>query len=190
MNRTDVSRLLKTIGLRPEKAAGQNFLLDTNVVKRMVKAAEVRSGDTILEIGPGLGVLTSALVATGARVVAVELDQRLFGYLRKRFAAEKSLTLVHGDMFRIKLSDYVTDRGYKIVANLPYSGTALFFRNFLTLPPRPSAMTVMIQRDVARRITAAPGQHSLLSLLVQSACRPAITPVLHHIYRERSCISS
>ncbi|MBI3572738.1 MAG: ribosomal RNA small subunit methyltransferase A [Candidatus Kerfeldbacteria bacterium] len=174
MTRPEVIRMLKSIGLRPDKAAGQNFLLDEKVVAMMVKTAAVKEGDTVLEIGPGLGVLTAALLDCGAKVIAVELDQRLFGYLRQRFAHRRRLTLVHGDIFRIRLGDYVRDRQYKVVANLPYSGTALFFRNFLAIPPRPSDMTVMIQRDVARRIVAQPGEHSLLSLLVQSSCIPTI----------------
>ncbi len=171
---TEIQRTLGKIGLRPQQAAGQNFLLDEGVVQGMVTAAAVTANDTVLEIGPGLGILTAELVATGAKVVAVELDQRLFAYLKKKFASQKNLRLIRGDIFRINLTELLTDNQYKLVANLPYSATSLVFRNFLTLNPRPSSLTVMVQRDVAKRICAPPGEMSLLALTVQYYCQPSI----------------
>lgn len=174
MTRLEVERTLKRIGLRPQPAAGQNFLLDEAVAQAMVVAANVQPGDTVLEIGPGLGILTDALLAAQAKVVAVELDQRLVRYLQKRLAGHPRLQIVLGDIFRINLHDYVTDGGYQLVANLPYSGTSLVFRNFLTLPPRPTALTVMIQREVAKRVVAQAGDYSLLALLVQYYSQPSL----------------
>ncbi len=171
-SRQEVQRILTQIGLHPQQAAGQNFLLDETVVQAMTAAAEVKADDTVLEIGPGLGLLTEALLDTGTTVVGVELDRRLFSYLQRRFQGQKKLQLIHGDIFRINLNDRLVDGQYKLVANLPYSATALVFRNFLTLPPRPSVLTVMIQKEAAERIMAKPGAMSLLSLLAQYYSHP------------------
>ena len=109
-----------------------------------------------------------------SNVVAVELDQRLFAYVRSTFRKQPRFKVVQGDIFRTFLPDYVTDGKYKLVANLPYSATSLVFRNFLSLTPRPESLTVMVQRDVAHRIAAEPGSMSVLALMVQYYCRPAI----------------
>ncbi len=172
MTRAHLQALLKKTGLRPQTAAGQNFLLDEQIPEAMVEAADVQSDETILEIGPGFGVLTAALLERGAKVVAIELDKRLAAYLRKTFKDEKNLTLVEGDVFRVNWNDYVADCGFKIVANLPYSVTSLLIRNALTVAPRPTSLTIMIQDEVARRITAAPGDMSLLSLMAQYYGQP------------------
>lgn len=173
MDAVAVERQLKQIGLKPQRAAGQNFLYDLKVVRQMTAAAQVTTADTILEIGPGLGILTEELLATGARVVAVELDQRLYTYLAHHLAGKKNLELIKGDIFRLNLQQYLTDDDYKLVANLPYSSTSLIFRNFLSLPPRPKSMTVMIQREVAKRITAEPGAMSLLSVMARYYSQPS-----------------
>lgn len=167
MTREEIARLLRETGLKPQTAAGQHFLLDESVIVAMIDAADVQPGETVLEIGPGFGILTAALLEAGANVIAVELDQRLFAYLGHRFRRHPKLTLIKEDIFRLRLADYVQDQKYKLIANLPYSATNLVFRNFLTLPPRPVAMTVMIQKEVADRITAEPGQMSMLSLMAQ-----------------------
>lgn len=133
----------------------------------MVAATGVKPSDTVLEIGPGLGSLTGVLLATGANIVAVELDQRLFDYLQKKFTDKKNLRLIKADIFRVNLQEIFKDGKYKLIANLPYSATSLVFRNFLSLAPRPSVMTVMIQREVAARLTARPGTMSLLSVTAQ-----------------------
>lgn len=169
-----VQKLLRQIGLRPQAAAGQNFLLDEQVAASIVAAADVTDDDVVVEIGPGLGILTEALLATGAQVIAIEIDRRLSRYLRQRWPKNDRFILVEGDAFKVNLHDYVQDEAYKVVANLPYSGTSLFFRNFLSQLPRPTSLTVMVQRDVARRIVAAPGEMSLLSLMVQYYGQPSL----------------
>lgn len=167
MRRSEVIKLLKQTGLKPQTAAGQHFLLDETIPERMVEAADIAAGEKILEIGPGFGILTEALLNAGAEVIAVELDRRLASFLRKRFKDHPGFTLIEADIFRVNLHEYFEDNAYKVVANLPYSATSLVFRNFLTLKPRPTSMTVMIQREVARRLTAKPGDHSILSIISQ-----------------------
>ncbi len=174
MTRQEIQRLVKHIGLRPQQAAGQHFLMDEAVCQEMVKTAEVGPNDAVLEIGPGLGVLTEHLLAAGARVIGVELDRRLAAYLTKHYQDQSKLRLVHQDVFKVNLNEFVTDREYKLVANLPYSATSLVFRNFLTLLPRPSRLTVMLQTEVAERIVAQPGKMSLLAVSVQYYATPRL----------------
>jgi len=175
MNREAIAKLVRQVGLRPSREAGQHFLLNESVVERMVEESEVGPKDTVLEIGPGFGVLTRALLARGASVIAVELDSRLAQFLRTTFNGESRLTLLEGDVFRVRLDKYLTDRKYKLIANLPYSATSMVFRQFLTRPPRPTMMCTLIQKEVAERITAEPGEMSMLSLSVQYFGRPAIS---------------
>ncbi len=169
-----IQKQIRDSGLQPSRAAGQHFLLDESVVERMCDAAKITAKDTVLEIGPGFGILTNALVARGAKVISIELDQRLAAYMRRTMSAATNLTVVEGDVFRVRLDEYVKDFGYKLVANLPYSSTSLIFRQFLTRAPRPTEMCVLIQREVAERITAPAGQHSLLSLSVQYYGQPSV----------------
>ncbi|MEK7637099.1 MAG: 16S rRNA (adenine(1518)-N(6)/adenine(1519)-N(6))-dimethyltransferase RsmA [Patescibacteria group bacterium] len=172
MTPIEARRILRTIGLRPQQAAGQNFLLEERIAESMVDAAGIKDGQPVLEIGPGLGILTRALLHHGAKVIAVELDTRLYAYMKQAFKGQTRLRLINNDIFKVNLSELFKEGEYALVANLPYSATSLVFRNFLTLSPRPSSMTVMIQRDVAKRITARPGAMSLLALTVQHYCRP------------------
>ena len=167
MDSTEVKKILRQIGLKPSRAAGQNFLIDQAPLTAMIDTADIQPGDAVLEIGPGLGVLTEQLLAAGAEVTAVELDQRLFSYLKKRFAHQTKLQLIHNDIFKVRLDQIFSDGAYKLVANLPYSSTSLIFRNFLSLSPRPISLTTMIQREVAKRLTADVGKMSLLSVTAQ-----------------------
>lgn len=174
MTKADVQKLLRETGLRPDRAAGQHFLLDETVVERMADLAQVKKNETVLEIGPGFGVLTKTLLRRGAKVIAIELDQRLATFLKSELADEKNATIVQGDVFRVRLDELVSDGKYKLVANVPYSATSGIFRQFLSQAPRPTSMTVLIQREVAQRIVAPPGEMSLLSLSVQYYGRPQL----------------
>lgn len=167
MDKKEVNRRLQQIGLRPQPAAGQHFLLDEAIGQEMVATAEVGPADTVIEVGPGLGILTQPLLATGARVIGIELDRRLAGYVSQKFLGQKNFQLIQSDIFKIDLNSLVKDFRYLVVANLPYGVTSLLFRNLLTLAPRPRRMTAMIQKEVAERMVAEPGKMSLLSLLVQ-----------------------
>jgi len=139
----------------------------------MVDVAGVNKQDVILEIGPGFGILTRHLLRAGARVVAVELDRRLAAYLKSTYSSESKLEIIHDDIFHVRLDQLVTDGQFKVVANLPYSVTGLLLRNLLTKNPRPSGLTVMIQKEVAERIVAEPGAMNLLAILAQYYSTPS-----------------
>ena len=127
--------------------------------------------DTVLEIGPGLGVLTSELVINAKQVIAVEVDRQAIKYLNDNFSEEikaEKLRIVEGDALRINYkAQGLEDFNFKIVANLPYSITSHFFKNFLELGPKPEEIVVMIQYEVAKRMIAEPGEMNLLALSVQ-----------------------
>lgn len=169
-------------GFRPKKRLGQHFLIDEAVLERILSAAELSRGDIVVEIGPGLGVLTEGLARQGARVLAVELDARLVTMLRKRLAMFPDVRVIHGDILKIAprqlLEDNTSDSqaaaDYKVIANLPYYITSPALRHFLEAEPRPSRMVVMVQREVGEAIAAAPGKMSLLSVRTQFFCKPEI----------------
>ena len=155
---------------KAKKQFGQNFLKDKGIVQKIIKAAEIVPGETILEIGPGTGILTEALVAAGARVIAVEADRDLIAPLREKFG--NAIELVEGDI--ISLSDSMTQRlsdsshHYKLVANIPYNITSKILETFLTSKTPPTRMVLMVQLEVADRIAAQPPDMSLLSVVCQA----------------------
>jgi len=174
-----IKELLEKYGLRPVKDRGQNFLLDDAVVEAMAEEAGVTIGDKILEIGPGLGMLTDVLLERGAAVAAVELDPGLANIMRDRHQDE-NLEIIEGDFLKFNLAEILSKLGtteegdYKAVANLPYAITSNAIRKLLTEQPRPKSMTIMIQREVAQRAVAEPPKSGLLSIVVQTYGEPKI----------------
>jgi 16S rRNA (adenine1518-N6/adenine1519-N6)-dimethyltransferase len=168
-----VRRTLRSAGLRARHALSQNFLADPEVLEAIVEEARPAPGARILEIGPGLGLLTGALLAAGARVTAVELDTGLAAFLRDRFAEEIDdgrLVLIEGDALDEDLTRLV-EPPYDVVANLPYHITSPILHRLLGETPRPERLVLMVQREVADRIAAAPGSMSYLSVFVQYHAR-------------------
>lgn len=164
-----VRRTLKAEGLRASHARSQNFLADPDVLQAILDLAAVAPGERILEIGPGLGILTSGLLANGGDVTAVELDVGLAAYLRRRFAAEiagGTLRLIEGDALDQELLTLVTPP-FAVVANLPYHVTSPVLHRLLGAEPRPERLVLMLQLEVAERIAAPPGSMSYLSAFVQ-----------------------
>lgn len=150
------------------KALGQHFLTDGSILARIAAAAELNPQDVVLEVGPGRGALTRLLVDLAARVVAVELDPRLAAALPARLDHPGNLTVVAADARTVDIASLVgPDRPYKMVANLPYYAANPIIRRFLEEPPKPRLMVVMVQQEVARSMTAAPGDMSILSVAVQ-----------------------
>ncbi|HMJ79440.1 MAG TPA: 16S rRNA (adenine(1518)-N(6)/adenine(1519)-N(6))-dimethyltransferase RsmA [Candidatus Dormibacteraeota bacterium] len=159
-----VRRYLRAQGLHARRGLSQNFLVDAEVLEALLAAAAVAPGRRVLEIGPGLGVLTGALLEAGARLTAVELDTRLAALLRRRFGDR--LRLIEGDVLDQSLAQLV-EAPWDLVANLPYHITSPVLHRVLAAEPRPERLVLMLQREVAERIAAAPGAMSYLSVFVQ-----------------------
>ena len=152
---------------------GQNFLVDYDVAKRTVAAAQLSDDDEVLEIGPGKGALTRILVHRARKLLAVELDPDLSNALSERFAEYENFTVVNRDALDFDPAEFFTDR-YKVVANLPYYAATPIIRKVLASKPRPKSLVVMVQKEVAVNIAASPGNMTLLSVMVQLYGAPKI----------------
>jgi 16S rRNA (adenine1518-N6/adenine1519-N6)-dimethyltransferase len=174
----DVWRLLREFDFQPRKGLGQNFLVSEGTLRRIVATADLKPGDVVLEVGPGLGTLTRLLAQQAERVIAVELDQRLVEILSQILTDFPNVEIVQGDILEMEpggpggLSELST--GYKVVANLPYYITSAVLRHLLTAKAKPQWIVVTVQREIAQRMIADPGQMSLLSVSVQFYGRPRI----------------
>ncbi len=151
---------------------GQNFLVEPEVVEMIVDAADVTTGDRVVEIGPGMGILTRELLARGANVLAVELDTDLVTLLNHELGQEPSFTLVERDARHVDVSAWTEGQSWRVVANLPYSTGTVIIRHFLEMEHPPSSLTVMVQKEVAERMVADVPDMSLLSLAVQLFAEP------------------
>jgi len=173
-----VRSALRAAGLRAQRRFSQNFLVDVDVLEGILAAAAPAAGRAVLEIGPGLGLLTGALLAAGATVAAVEIDRGLAALLRETFADEIEagrLRLVEGDILDQDLPSIVVPP-YDVVANLPYHVTSPVLHLLLggAAGSRPDRCVLMVQREVAERIAARPGAMSYLSVFVQYHAVPSI----------------
>jgi len=160
-------------GLMAKKAFGQHFLLDLNITRKIARLAEVGPSDHVVEVGPGPGGLTRALLETGARVTAVEKDERFRPLLEElAAAAAPALALVFGDALRADEAALTAGAPAHLVSNLPYNvGTPLLIK-WLTGPWTPASLTLMFQKEVADRIAARPGEtaYGRLSVIAQATC--------------------
>lgn len=159
----EIRASLDAHGLAPKKSLGQNFLIDRNLLKKMVDAAGVVAGDLVLEVGPGTGTLTGELLARGCEVIACELDDGLAGVMTERFGTEQRFSMVHGDCLASKrhLSEEIVDRiggrAFSLVANLPYQAATPLMLTLLGRHANCGVMAVTIQKEVADRLIAGPG---------------------------------
>jgi len=192
MNKDELKSILHKLNITPSKSKGQNFLLDQSVVERMGEVAQVGKDDLVIEIGPGLGVLTDVLAKRAKRVLVIELDRKIASYLRTRLP--ENVDLIEGDALAsqtfhqmtgwlahqqgttlgddVKAPEYqkgiaALDQSYKVVANLPYQITSKILRQLLEASPRPKDIVVMVQKEVGERMVAPSGKMSLLSLSTQ-----------------------
>jgi len=161
-----VERYLRLHRLGARKSLSQNHLADGGVLAQIVDVAGVTSGERVVEVGPGIGILTSQLLDAGALVTAVELDDRLADHLRTRFAEVAGLTLVEGDFLDIEIGD-MAEAPWALVANVPYHISSPILHHVLGDEPRPARFVLMVQKEVAERIAAPPGGMSYLSVYVQ-----------------------
>ncbi len=162
--------------LGPKKRLGQHFLRDRSVPPRIADAANLQPADQVIEIGPGLGILTEELARKldpdRGKLVAVELDQDLLPSLRERFAGQPHVSFVQADVLETSPTDLSESQPYKVVANLPYYITSAILRHFLDAEHKPISLTVMVQREVADRMVAQPPNMSLLAVAVQFYGKP------------------
>lgn len=158
--------------VKAKKSLGQNFLRDVGIIDGILVLAGLTPEDRVLEIGPGTGALTAHLLQHAGSVTAIELDHDMVERLSETFRESKGFSLLEANILEIDLGTYLREAGfadgkYKVVANIPYYITAPIIRLLLSLPVRPECMVLMVQEEVADRLTAAPGSMSLLSLMAQ-----------------------
>lgn len=180
---TYTRKMLRDFGLRARKGLGQHFLVSGRALKLILSSAGITSDDVVVEVGPGLGVLTRELVRRAGHVLAIELDDRLAAILKGQFAPFSNVTIVNRDVLEVDIAALLEEhgaklppahQGYKVVANLPYYITSPVLRHFLESPAKPGMMLVMVQKEVAQAIVAGPGQRSILSISVQFYGKPRI----------------
>ena len=167
--------ILSRFKITANKRLGQNFLIDPDVVERIALAAELTPQDQVLEIGPGIGTLTQALAQSGAQVVAVELDQRLLPVLSTTLKDYQNIKIVHGDILKIPIMEHL-ERGFKCCANLPYYITTPIIFALLEQKLPLERLVVMVQKEVAERMTAQPASkdYGALSIAMQYYTEPKI----------------
>jgi len=170
--------LLKRYGLRPDKRLGQNFLLDPQALESITRSAGIEPTDAVLEIGAGLGSLTRYLAVSARQVVAVELDADLLAPLKSVLKPYPNVRVVQGDILQLSPSELIDQPGYLVVANIPYYITSAIIRHLLENEPKPRRIILTIQKEVAVRICASPGDLSLLALSVQVYGKPGIVEVI------------
>ena len=175
-------KLLRKFDLRAKKGLGQHFLIDDNVLEAILTAAELSPADTVIEVGPGLGLMTAELARRAGWVIAIELDNRLADILKKTLSHD-NIVILNEDVLGTDPAALLQGRApsfpsalrlYKVVANLPYYITSPVLRHFLEASVKPEVMVVMVQKEVAETIAAEPGDMSLLSVSVQFYGKPAI----------------
>ena len=173
-------KLLRRFGLHARKGLGQHFLVDQVALRVITGAAELTPDDTVVEVGPGLGVLTEELAGIAGRVVAIEIDPRIASILTERFSHRSNITIVSDDVLQFAPPEFFArqlptpDFNYKVVANLPYYIASAAIRHFLEAEFKPRRMVVMVQKEVAESIVAVPGKMSILSVSVQLYGKPVI----------------
>ena len=205
-----IRKELAEYGLFPRKRWGQHFLVDPNILKKVIRTAQVEKGDVVLEVGPGLGEMTLALARLAKHVIAVEIDPKLVEILKKKLADCPNVDVVKGDILTINFRkiDFLEGQKLKVVANLPYQISTPLLFHFIELKEFFSTLTLMLQKEVAERMVAPPGgkDYGRLSIFVQlfldASIRFFIKPsaffpppkvesaVVHMVWKERPMIET
>ncbi len=155
-----------------KKSLGQNFLKNDSVISDIVNSSDITNEDIILEIGPGQGILTRALSKKAGKVIAIELDDRLIPVLESEFESVDNIKIIHDDILKLNIEEFsktqeLKHKTYKVIANIPYYITAPIIRLFLESKNQPSEIILMVQKEVAERLSANPGGMSLLAVSAQ-----------------------
>lgn len=166
--------LLDTYHIEPKKGLGQNFLHDPNALHKIADSAGIEPGDTVVEIGPGTGALTEVLAHQAARVIAIELDERLEPLLDARFATTPNVEFVYADILKSDMAQITGGGPYLVVANVPYYITGAIMRHLFESQPRPTRMVLTMQLEVAQKLVAKPGDMSLIGVSAQFYSKPRI----------------
>ena len=171
-----VHHICKRFGITMSKKLGQNFLIKRTVVDQIVAAADLGPDDQVLEVGPGIGTLTQGLAQSGARVKAIELDQRLLEVLDTTLESYDNVDIIHGDVLQLNVPEIMDHKPFKVVANLPYYITTPIIMSLLEAKLPIERLVVMVQREVALRMVAQPGtkDYGALSVAVQYYTEPDI----------------
>jgi 16S rRNA (adenine1518-N6/adenine1519-N6)-dimethyltransferase len=173
---SDVKSLARRYGIRPSQALGQNFVVDPNTIRRVVRLAEVAASDRVVEVGAGLGTLTLGLSAAASDVIAIELDRRLIPALREVLADRSNVRLVEGDAMSVDYPGLLGSNPHRFISNLPYNIATPLIATLLDQAPSISDFVVMVQREVGERLAARPGSKSYggITVLVAYHCRATI----------------
>ena len=174
------NHILHRFKLRADKKLGQNFLIDEDVVRRIVEVAELSADDTVLEVGPGIGTLTQGLAESGAEVVAVELDKRLLPVLATTLDGYDNVRVVNGDILQVDIMQTVAAPVFKVCANLPYYITTPIIFALLEKHLPMERLVAMVQKEVAERMAAKPGgrEYGALSVAIQYYTDPEIACIV------------
>ena len=167
-----LKNLMRGLKFKPNEVLGQNFLVDENALSEIISVAQIKPTETVVEIGPGLGVLTGELVKSAARVIAIEKDKRFIDVLKSSFRQDQNLEIIDGDALQFNFEQIKGD--YKIVANIPYYLTSHLLQNLLALKHKPALIVLMMQKEVGERIVAEAGELSILGISVQVFADAAI----------------
>jgi len=171
MNKTHLKNLLQKHNLRPNKLMGQNFLIDESILKKIIETANLSKDNIVLEVGPGLGILTKELAKKAKQVIAIEKDKEIIEALKKELENYNNIELIHSDILEYNLKFL---ENYKVVANIPYYLTSHLIRILLESKNQPKEITILIQKEVAQRICASPPKMTLLAVSVQFYSKPEI----------------
>lgn len=181
-SRTRTRAIMEKYGIRTKKSFGQNFLTDLNVLKNIVEAADITANDNVIEIGPGIGALTEQLAQAAGEVLALEIDQDLIPVLKEVLLPYDNVKVINQDVLQANLPELIKkefkdpSRPIKVVANLPYYITSPILMNLLASPVEWATICVMMQKEVAQRLTAKPGtkQYGALTLAIEYQMRAKI----------------
>ena len=177
---SETRKQLRRLGRGAVKGLGQHFLIDGRVLERILSAAEITPGDTVVEVGAGLGILTRELARRAGWVIAIEVDARLASALEETLAPLANITIVNADVLEtapetlIEVAEVGAKAQYKVVANLPYYIAVAVLRHFLEASLKPALMVITVQKEVAQAMVAQPGEMSILSISVQLYGKPSI----------------
>ncbi len=176
-DKDQLNSYLKSKGLWAKQSLGQNFLVDREALENIVDAAELKKEDTVIEVGPGLGTLTEELMLRVGKVIAIEKDDKLSKILADKIS-DSNFQIQNSDILAVNVPELTGGKPYKVVANIPYYITAKIIKLFLTSENKPEMIVLLVQKEVAERICAKPGQLSILALSVQAFGQPEIVSIV------------